>query len=194
MSLPASFFETGRLRARAFHDADVDAFVAYRADPDVAAYQSWSDFTFAEGRALVESMQGLPPGVPGQWYQFALEERAGYALVGDLALKVSASEPREAEVGFTLAPAHQGKGYATEALRGLLGYAFGTLGLHRTVAVTDALNAPAAALLERVGMRREGHFHENVFFKGAWGSEFIFAMLEHEWPGREPPGAGSGGP
>ena len=86
-------------------------------------------------------------------------------------------------MGFTLAPAHQGKGYATEALRGLLGYAFGTLGLHRTIAVTDALNLPAAALLERVGMRREAHFHENVFFKGAWGSEFVFAMLEHEWPG-----------
>ena len=86
-------------------------------------------------------------------------------------------------MGFTLAPAHQGRGYATEALRGLLGYAFGTLGLHRVVAVTDALNAPAAALLERVGMRREAHFHENVFFKGAWGSEFVFAMLDHEWTG-----------
>ena len=183
MSMSGSFFETRRLRARPFHDADVEAFVAYRADPDVARYQSWSDFTLAEGRAFVESMQGLRPGVPGQWYQFALEERADTALVGDLALKVSADEPREAEVGFTLAPAHQGKGYATEALRGLLGYAFGTLGLHRTIAVTDALNLPAAALLERVGMRREAHFHENVFFKGAWGSEFVFAMLEHEWPG-----------
>ena len=30
-------------------------------------------------------------------------------------------------------------------------------------------------------MRREAHFHENVFFKGAWGSEFLFAMLEREW-------------
>ena len=178
-----SFFETLRLRARPFGNADVEPFVAYRAHPDVERYQSWSDFTLAEGRALVESMQGLRPGVPGQWYQFALEERAGAALVGDLAFKVNASEPREAEVGFTLAPAYQGMGYATEALRGLLGYAFGTLMLHRTMAVTDALNAPAAALLERVGMRREAHFHENVFFKGAWGSEFVFAMLDHEWTG-----------
>ena len=89
---------------------------------------------------------------------------------------------------FTLAPAHQGNGYGTEALRGLLEVAFGTLGMHRVIAVTDALNAPAAALLKRVGMRREAHFHENVFFKGAWGSEFLFAMLEHEW--RKLPPAG----
>ena len=183
MSVPDSIFETPRLRVRPFRDADVEAFVAYRADPEVERYQSWSDFTLAEGRALVESMQGLRPGVPGQWYQLALEERAGATLVGDLALKVNASEPREAEVGFTLAPAYQGRGYATEALRGLLGHAFGTLELHRVVAVTDALNAPAAVLLERVGMRREAHFHENVFFKGAWGSELVFAVLDHEWTG-----------
>lgn len=183
MNMPGSIFETQRLQGRPFHDADVEAFVAYRAHPDVERYQSWSDFTLAEGRALVESMKELRPGVLGQWYQFALEERAGAALVGDLALKMNAGEPREAEVGFTLAPAYQGRGYATEALRGLLGHAFGTLGLHRVMAVTDALNAPAAALLERVGMRREAHFHENVFFKGAWGSEFVYAMLDHEWTG-----------
>ena len=175
------FFETARLRARAFDVGDLEEFVAYRAHPDVERYQSWSDYTIEDGRALVASMRGLRPGVPGQWYQLALEERASGALVGDLALKVDAHEPREAEVGFTLAPAHQGIGYATEALRSLLAYVFDTLALHRVVAVTDALNLPAAALLERVGFRREAHFHENVFFKGAWGSELVFAMLDREW-------------
>jgi RimJ/RimL family protein N-acetyltransferase len=50
------------------------------------------------------------------------------------------------------------------------------------VAVTDALNAPAARLLERVGFRREGHFIENVWFKGAWGSEYLYALLARDWP------------
>ncbi len=59
------------------------------------------------------------------------------------------------------------------------------MALHRVFAVTDALNAPAAALLERVGLRREAHFHENIFFKGAWGSEFLFAILEREWTDQE---------
>ena len=181
---PRTYFETRRLLARSFTAGDVEAFVAYRADPDVARYQGWSDFTPERGKAFVESLAGVRPGVPGEWFQFALEERSDGALVGDLALKVDADEPREAEVGFTLAPAHQGKGYATEALEALLGYAFDSYGLHRVVAITDARNAPAAALLERVGMRREGHFIENVFFKGAWGSEFLFAVLEREWSER----------
>lgn len=176
-----TFFETARLVVRAMGPADIDAFVAYRADPDVARYQSWSDYTLEQGRELVASMQGLRPGLPGEWYQLALEDRASGVLVGDLAACVDADEHRQLEIGFTLDPRHQGQGYGTEALRGLLTYAFGVLGMHRVIAITDAENAPAAALLTRVGFRQEAHFHENVFFKGAWGSEFVFAMLESEW-------------
>jgi RimJ/RimL family protein N-acetyltransferase len=97
---------------------------------------------------------------------------------------------RAKENGFSLAPAQQGKGYGTEALRALLGYVFGTLGLHHVTAVTDARNPPAAALLERVGMRREAHFHENVFFKGAW--EASFSSRSRCGTGRSP-GDGSPG-
>jgi len=180
----ATFFETPRLRARGFTPADVRPFVAYRANPEVARFQSWSDYTLDLGTAFVEDLQGAQPGVPGEWYQFALEDRSAGALVGDLALKVDEDEPRVAEVGFTLAPEHQGMGYGTEGLGALLGFAFEKFGLHRIIAITDALNAPAAAMLVRVGFRREAHFHENVFFKGAWGSEFLFAILQREWATR----------
>lgn len=179
-----TFFETARLRVRSFTPADVEAFVAYRADPEVARYQSWSDYTLERGREFVDWLQTARPGVPGEWYQFAIEDRADGVLVGDLALHVDAEEPRQAEVGFTLAPERQGRGHGTEALTGFLGYAFAAYSLHRVIAVTDALNAPAAAMLERVGMRREGHFVENIFFKGAWGSELQFAILEREWAAR----------
>jgi RimJ/RimL family protein N-acetyltransferase len=178
---PATFFETARLRVRRFGPDDVRPFVAYRADPDVARYQSWGDYTEDQGAALIESMQDAEPGAPGEWFQLALEDRSSGVLVGDLALKVDADETRVAEVGFTLAPEHQGKGYGTEALEAMLDWAFETFGLHRIYAVTDALNVPAATMLERVGFRREAHFHDNVWFKGAWGSELLFAILEREW-------------
>lgn len=178
----AVHFRTARLHVRPFTAADVEAFVAYRADATVARYQSWSDYTLEEGRELIASMQHLAPDMPGTWYQFALESNATGLLIGDLALKVNDSEPSEAEIGFTLAPANHGMGYGTEAVRGLLDYAFRSLRMRRVIAVTDALNAPAAALLGRLGMRREAYLHDNVFFKGAWGSEFVFAILSREWP------------
>ncbi|HXH80137.1 GNAT family protein [Nocardioides sp.] len=191
MAPSESIFETARLRARPMIAGDLGAFVAYRADPEVARFQSWSDYSLEDGRALLASLEGCRLGTPGEWYQLALEEHAGGDLVGDLAAKVSESEPGVMEVGFTLAPAHQGRGFGREALRGLLDLGFGTLGLHRVFAVTDACNVPAAALLEQVGMRREAHFLENVFFKGAWGSEFLFAILEHEWRTRREEGGDS---
>ncbi len=180
----APYFETDRLLARAFEARDVVAFAAYRGDPEVARYQSWSDFTVADAEAFVGSMEGEQPGVPGDWFQIALESRTDGVLVGDLALHIEEDEPRVAEVGFTLARDQQGKGYATEALTGYLDWLFATYGLHRVHAVTDALNGPAAALLERVGFRREGHLVENVFFKGEWGSELLFGLLDHEWRAR----------
>lgn len=175
-----TYFLTARLDARRLTAADVAAFTAYRADPEVARYQGWDAFTHAQGVALAESMRGIELGTPGEWVQVALEDRSRGALVGDLACKVNAAEPREIEVGFTLAAAEQGRGYATEALSALLDHAFTTMDLHRVVAVIDVRNTPAAALLVRVGMRQEAHFVDNVFFKGAWGSELLFAKLARE--------------
>jgi RimJ/RimL family protein N-acetyltransferase len=175
-----TYLSTARLHVRRFTSADAAVFSAYRADPDVARYQSWSDFTVDQGIALVESMRHLELGTPGEWYQLALEDRSRRVLVGDLACKVSSAERREMEIGFTLAPEEQGRGYATEALQGLLDHAFTQLGLHRVVAVTDARNTTAAALLRRIGMRQEGHLVENVFFKGEWGSELLFAKLARD--------------
>jgi [ribosomal protein S5]-alanine N-acetyltransferase len=67
----------------------------------------------------------------------------------------------------------------------LLDYLFGDLNLHRVVAITDAENRAAARLLEKLGLRREGVFVENVWFKGAWGSEFLYALLRREWLAQE---------
>lgn len=178
MSFPLT---TDRLVLRRFQASDLEDLLAYRNDPDVARYQSWTSFSREEAEAFLASQRDLQPGTPGEWSQIALERREAPGLIGDCALKVLAEDPRQAEIGFTLARAWQGHGYGAEAVAALLGHLFGPLGLHRVFAITDAENAAAATLLERVGMRREGHLVENVWFKGAWGSEFLYAMLAREW-------------
>jgi RimJ/RimL family protein N-acetyltransferase len=46
---------------------------------------------------------------------------------------------------------------------------------------TDPRNEASAALMRRLGMRQEAHLRENEIFKGAWGDELVFAVLEGEW-------------
>ena len=174
--------ESERLILRRFKDSDLAPFMAYRNDPEVARYQSWDSCEEQEAMTFIREMESARPGVPGEWFQFAIESREMGALVGDCALRVDEHETYRAEIGFTLAREHQGKGFASEAVSVLLDYAFDTLGLHRVVAIADCRNAPSVALLERVGMRREGHFPENIWFKERWADEYLYAVLRHEWP------------
>jgi RimJ/RimL family protein N-acetyltransferase len=69
----------------------------------------------------------------------------------------------------------------TEAIERLLDYIFDDLRKHRVFAITDVQNARAIALLERVGLRREGTFIDSVWFKRHWASEHLYALLHHEW-------------
>ena len=112
----------------------------------------------------------------------ALALRGTDRLIGDCAAHVDADDPRQAEIGFTLAPEHQGHGYATEAVRRLLHYLLVERGKHRVSATCDARNTRSAALLERVGMRREGHLLESTWSKGEWTNDLLYAVLRREWP------------
>jgi RimJ/RimL family protein N-acetyltransferase len=172
--------ESEQIVLRRFADADLEPFLAYRNDPEVARYQSWDSCTEREATAMIEGLKSEQPGTPGEWFQFAIESKETGALVGDCALRVE-EDGRQAEVGFTLSREHQGKGYASEAVSLLLDYAFGDLGLHRVVAITDQENKPSFALLERLGLRREGQFVQNAWFKGRWSSEYLYAVLSEEW-------------
>jgi RimJ/RimL family protein N-acetyltransferase len=173
--------ETTRLRLRRFTDADLALFMAYRNDPEVARYQSWEGITEPEARAFLQEQKKARPGVPGQWLQIAIELKETGILVGDCALKVEEHDERQAEIGYTLARPYQGRGIASEAISRVLDYAFLTLGLHRVIAVTDCENSASVALLERLGLRREGHFLQNIWFKGKWGDEYLYAILQEEW-------------
>lgn len=170
-----------RLILRRFVDSDLAPFLAYRNDPAISRYQSWETFSHSEALRFISEQKSLEPLLPGRWFQIAVALRETRALVGDCAVKIAEEDARLAEIGFTFAREHQGKGYAAEAVRRLLDFLFRDAGLHRVIAVTDCENRSAVALLERAGLRREGHFLQNIWFKGKWGDEYLYAILESEW-------------
>jgi len=173
---------TARLHLRPLQGSDLEAFAAYRSDPEVARFQSWSaPYSLQQAREFLDQRDRFAAGTPGQWSQLGIERIASPGLIGDCAFQIAAEDTRQAVIGFTLARPFQKQGYGSEAVRALVGFLFSQYQLHRVSAICDAKNTASAKLLERIGMRREGEYLQNVWFKGAWGDEYSYAVLEREW-------------
>ena len=168
-----------RLVLRRFRPADLPAFVAYRSDPEVARYQSWSAPFPMEAAERMHRRAGRRAP---RHTRRVVPVRGGAARLRGAHRRLRrprpADDPRQAEIGFTFAPASQGRGYATEAVRRLLDYLFLERGKHRVTAACDDRNVRSAALLRRVGMRREGLTVESVWSKGEWTNDELYAVLE----------------
>jgi RimJ/RimL family protein N-acetyltransferase len=77
----------------------------------------------------------------------------------------------------------KGNGYGTEAVCALLNYIFHSLPKHKVIAFSDVRNNKSISVLERVGMRREGHLLQNYMLKGQWIDEYQYSLLRSEWKG-----------
>jgi aminoglycoside 6'-N-acetyltransferase len=169
---------TERLALRRFRAEDAATFAAYRSVPEVARYQSWdAPVSLEEAAASVKGFATGDPLEPG-WFQYAIDLDG--VLIGDLGLKLH-HNLMQADLGFTLAPAYQGKGYATEAVRGLLGHLFTERNLHRVSAECDARNISSARLLKRLGFHQEGLLRAATWFKGEWTDDLVFGLLRSDW-------------
>jgi RimJ/RimL family protein N-acetyltransferase len=175
---------TDRLVLRPFRDSDLDALAAIHADEGVARWLYNDPRTRAQVVELLKvKIAGAAVHAPGDWLAAAVESDETGELVGDVDLLWASDQHRSGELGFIVAPAHQGNGYATEASRPLLDWAFGDLGLHRVIGRAEARNEGSARVLEKLGMRREALLVENEWVKGEWQSELVYAILDREWAG-----------
>ena len=178
-----SNIETERLILRKFKESDAETFFKYRTNPQVAKYQGegWVNFKIEQAVEFIKEQMDFEPGVPDSWFQIAIELKDTGNLVGDLAIHTLSQDINQVEIGFTLNPVYQNKGFGIEVVRSLLEYIFKVLNKHRVIAITDVRNKPSIKLLEKVGMRKEGHFIKNAWNKGEYTDEYLFALLKEEW-------------
>jgi RimJ/RimL family protein N-acetyltransferase len=174
--------ETSRLLLRPYTPEDMDAFYELRTRPDVTRYLYWEPASREEVEPeLDRRVRVRTLGTEGDRLHLAVVPREGGPLIGDVMLAWLSERHRQGEVGFVFHPDHQGRGFAREAATEMLRLGFERFGLHRIIGQCDARNEASAALMRRLGMRQEAHFVQNEIFKGDWGDELVFAMLESEW-------------
>ncbi len=175
---------TERLVLREFEERDWRAVQAYQSDPRYLRYYAWTDRTEEDGRAFVRMFLDSQEERPRRKFQLAVVLGAEGNLIGNCGVRVNGPDLREGNIGYELDPRYWGHGYATEAASAVLELGFAELGLHRIWAECVAENLASTRVLEKVGMRREGHFREHAWIKGAWMDSLIYAILDHEWRAR----------
>ncbi|HYE51511.1 MAG TPA: GNAT family N-acetyltransferase [Azospirillaceae bacterium] len=169
---------TPRLVLRPFADKDRPALVAALNDWRVAQWliRTPHPFTQSDADAFLAGSGAAPADRVS--LRLAIAAADGDALVGCATIR---PEGEDAEVGYWLVPDAQGKGYATEALRGMLGFLFGPFHRRRATATTDAENAPSQAVLRRAGFAPAGAYDRPEPNRRGRTRMALFELRREEW-------------
>jgi RimJ/RimL family protein N-acetyltransferase len=186
MAIPRYPIETERLRLRPFRGADLPAMLSIYRLPEVLRYLYVGEQSVDEIAATLEERKSKTAlKTEGDKLILAVELKETGQCIGEVVLVWLSAKHKSAEIGFIIHPNFHGKGYAAEAIRPLIDFAFSRMDIHRIIGRCDGRNTASARLMEKLGMRREAHLVENEFVKGEWTDELVFALLQREWQAKK---------
>ncbi|HLA67889.1 MAG TPA: GNAT family N-acetyltransferase [Acidimicrobiia bacterium] len=184
---------TARLLIRGMVATDAEEFWRRRSDPEVARHQNWALPYPRETAERIATEVGAMDGPEnGEWWMATVVDPETGDQVGELALHLS-EDGHTAEVGYTLARRHWGRGYAVEAVEALVRYLFETLGVTRAFGMLHPDNRASAMVLERTGFLFEGHTRSSYWVGDEVSDDWIYGMTREDWEAwrdrpRIPPG------
>ncbi|MEH1779731.1 MAG: GNAT family protein [Nostoc sp.] len=173
--------ETKRLIIRRMTETDLLDFLAYQTHPKVLRYMPFEALTQERAVQFLARQAVIEIDSVGGYIVFAIYHVGDAKMVGEVSINILPKTQSKGEIGWSLHPNYQGRGYATEAAQVLLSYGFRHHNLHRITSICDTRNTASYMLMERLGMRREGHFKQSQLIQGAWQDEYIYALLIEEW-------------
>lgn len=141
---------TERLRLRSLRKSDLAPLAALNGDPEVMRYLGGT-MTAEASHAFARVIEiGFVESGIGK---LAVERKADGAFLGLCGLSREIWYPDELEIGYRLASEHWGQGYALEAARAWVAYAFATLAAPRVISISEPQNLRSIAVMKRLGMR-----------------------------------------
>lgn len=170
---------TERLTIRGFKGDDWGDLYEYLSDEEVLRFEPYKPFTGEKARQEAERRES-----DQRFLAVCLEDGK---VIGNLYF--AAGEFDTWELGYVFNRDYWGHGYALESARGVMKYAFETLGVRRIVGMCDPSNPGSWKLLEKLGMRREAFRLKNVYFfkdendQPLWKDTYEYAILKSEYEG-----------
>lgn len=173
---------TQRLVLREFLVTDWDSINRFLSDPEVNRYMHFAKYDQARRRAWFDWCLEIDQVPDRDIYNWAIALPDTDQIIGWLGIG-SPSYPTmtgERDFGYALDQAYWNQGYMTEALRAVLTYEFQELGTLRIFATVETANIASARVMEKVGMRYEGTFH-NSDFEGNWADRHRYGVSSDEF-------------
>ncbi|MDQ0060535.1 GNAT family N-acetyltransferase [Paenibacillus harenae] len=171
--------QTDRLILREFTSEDVQAVHNYASDIEVCRYTDWGPNTLDDTRAFIEDVIASQSEQPRNQFTVAIAVKESNSLIG--ACSIIKKEALQGEMGYVLNRDYWGHGFASEAAKAMLSFGFKELKLHRICATCRPQNKGSFRVMEKLGMRKEGHFREHLFFKEKWHDSFLYSILSSEY-------------
>ncbi|MDF2591464.1 MAG: family N-acetyltransferase [Clostridia bacterium] len=173
--------ETKRLVLRECRPADFNAIHEYGSDPEVSIYLPWGPNSEADTGNYLDSILSYQFHNPRKDYEIAIVLKETDLLIGVCSIHITNDKTREGFIGYCYNRQYWGKGYASEAAKAILEFGFMKLNLHRIFATCDPKNVGSSKVLEKIGMKREGHLREHKLQRGKWRDSYLYSILEHEF-------------
>lgn len=171
---------TPRLFLRDFRPGDYDALCELESQPETYCYEGPNPSP-EKTRQRLEKTLAQNNENPRMYYRLAITLPQHDLLIGRVSLVLLNDAIREWEIGWAIHPREWGKGYASEAARQLLGFAFEELKAHRVSAFCHVLNTASVRVMEKLSMQRDGLLRGTRWWREAWHDEFVYSILEKDW-------------
>lgn len=171
---------TARLLLREFRPTDLDALTTCESHPEMHRFEKgMPDRETAQ--SFLDWAVRKAGETPRTHYRLAITVPPEDMVIGRVSLTSQNPDIREWEMGWAVGVPHWGKGYASEAARQVLAFAFRELNAHRVVAFCHAGNTGSTKVMEKIGMQQEGRLRQTRWFDERWADEFVYAILETDF-------------
>jgi RimJ/RimL family protein N-acetyltransferase len=171
---------TARLLLREFRPVDLEALAAYESHPAMRRFEKGLPDR-ESAQSYLENAIRKADETPRTHYRLAITVPPEATVIGRVSLTSQNPDIREWEIGWAVGLPYRGRGYAAEAARRVLAFAFEELGAHRVVAFCHADNAGSVKVMEKIGMQQEGRLRQTRWWDGRWADEFVYAILETDF-------------
>jgi RimJ/RimL family protein N-acetyltransferase len=180
--LPGGLLTDGTVTLRPLVPADAEAFLALYSDPAVIATSTRTGPLEPTTAAEVCGHAGAN-WLAGTRAHIALRDTATDAFAGDIGL-FNVSPVGEAMIGYAVAPAWRGRGFATRAVRLLSAWALEAVGLARLIAGAEPSNTASQRVLTKAGFTREGYQRGHLPAPGGGRADVVsYALLATDLTG-----------